>query len=317
MKYHFLIHPRITLYDSVRISVLSQQAAKLRARISNGHDYGSGSFKGMLKGLRIWVNENRITIEGSLAKYYFGDNFRTLSLGDARDCIKRLSEELGIDILSGKVTKLEFGTSIVTNHSAAEIISSLRSLPRTKTLVVYDSDGVAFTKYFKTDVWQAVFYDKSAEAKGQRCRLPKEFEGRNVLRYELKFKKYITRQLKMESLTVADLVEEAFFLKLLTIWRDTYYRIKKRRIPVIDPEIPLAGIKALDECLKVCALQNPDVSRAIALKVNRCTDKQMKSRMKKALDTAQGSPKFTRDSEAIEEMNRCVEDTYTQYSSIK
>ena len=48
---------------------------------------------GYTGGLRISVTENRVRIEGSLSKYYYGNNTQTLTLAHAKEAIKRLGRQ--------------------------------------------------------------------------------------------------------------------------------------------------------------------------------------------------------------------------------
>ena len=53
---------------------------------------------GYTGGLRISVTENRVRIEGSLSKYYYGNNTQTLTLAHAKEAIKRLGRQLNLPI---------------------------------------------------------------------------------------------------------------------------------------------------------------------------------------------------------------------------
>ena len=51
---------------------------------------------GYTGGLRVSVTDKRIRIEGSLSKYYYGNNIRSLTLEHTKEALKRLRRELNV-----------------------------------------------------------------------------------------------------------------------------------------------------------------------------------------------------------------------------
>ena len=62
---------------------------------------GANVITGNLKGFRISVSERGVNLkDGSLCKYYLGDNFQTLGRGDTKQAIEMLSDTLHLPLQS-------------------------------------------------------------------------------------------------------------------------------------------------------------------------------------------------------------------------
>jgi hypothetical protein len=85
----------------------------------------------------------------------------------------------------------------------------------------------AGTLYYKNHKQWLSFYDKVAEAKSSRERIPAKFVGRNLLRYELRFKKDIPEMFGRTEITGATLYEEEFFGEVVQRWHGKFNDISK------------------------------------------------------------------------------------------
>lgn len=114
--------------------------------------------------------------DGSLCKWYMGDNFQTMGRGDTQKAIERLSDTLHVPIREATVTRLDIGRNFETrcppevyfNH-----LGSLRNFIRLK-----EPNGIYYCQSCK----QLCFYDKIAEQKAHKAFIPKQYEGKNVLK---------------------------------------------------------------------------------------------------------------------------------------
>ena len=83
----------------------------------NHSEYANGSTctSGSLDNLRVNINEMSVTIKGSLAKYYLGNNFQTLSQKTTSEAIEKLSDDLNLDINLCKVSRIDLSTNFITD----------------------------------------------------------------------------------------------------------------------------------------------------------------------------------------------------------
>ena len=138
------------------------------------------------QGWDIWLFENGIKIWGSPAKWYFGNNIETLSLSQAEEAFKTLSEALQLPfetLLTARVQRLDFSTVIITEHPPNAYYDNLDFLDAYNR----NLDASGDTLYFKQTEKTVVFYDKAKDAEYKGMILPKWAIGKNLLRYEVRY----------------------------------------------------------------------------------------------------------------------------------
>jgi hypothetical protein len=212
-----------------------------------GHIYGNGEIviTGNLNGLKITLNRYQMKIkDGSLCKWYLGDNFQTMGRGDTQKAIERLSDTLHVPIREATVTRLDIGRNFETrfppevyfNH-----LGSLRNFIRLK-----EPNGIYYCQSSK----QLCFYDKIAEPKAHKAFIPKQYEGKNVLRYELRYLERIAAKLHVKEVTAAMLYDEAFYIGLMNRWGDAYMAIQK----INDASLNFQAMKSKSQLYKMGVL---------------------------------------------------------------
>ena len=208
------------------------------------HIYNNGEIviTGNLNGLKIILKEHQMKIrDGSLCKWYLGDNFQTMGRGDTQKAIERLSDTLHVPIREAIVTRLDIGRNFETrfppevyfNH-----LGSLRNFIRLK-----EPNGIYYCQSSK----QLCFYDKIAEPKAHKAFIPKQYEGKNVLRYELRYLERIAAKLHMKEVTAAMLYDEAFYIGLMNRWGDAYMAIQK----INDASLNFQAMKSKSQLYKM------------------------------------------------------------------
>lgn len=220
------------MYDTVNFRLLQSDAgdvdflAETPCYLENvgEHYYNNGEavITGSLDGLKVTLNRHQMKIkDGSLCKWYLGDNFQTMGRGDTQRAIERLSDTLHLPMSKATVTRLDIAQNFITRHPPEVYISHLGVLKYATRL--QEPNGI----YYSQTGGRLCFYDKNREQKNQREPIPELYEGRNVLRYEQRYTKRIASQLKVGDVTGAMLYNEAFYIGLLNRWKDTYKAIQK------------------------------------------------------------------------------------------
>jgi hypothetical protein len=81
--------------------------------------------------------------------------------------------------------------------------------------------------YYNNQLRQLVFYGKEYEQKIKRQPIPELYKNRNVLRFEVRFKRKLRQQFNKPEITAGTLTDEAFFNGLVNRWKGEYEGIQK------------------------------------------------------------------------------------------
>ena len=154
--------------------------------------------------------------DGSLCKWYLGDNFQTMGRGDTQRAIEKLSDTLHVPMSKATVTRLDIAQNFITKHPPEVYLSHLGILKYATRL--QEPNGI----YYSQTGGRLCFYDKNREQKSHREPIPELYEGRNVLRYEQRYTNRIASQFKVSEVTGAMLYDEAFYIGLLNRWKEAY-----------------------------------------------------------------------------------------------
>lgn len=218
------LHLRLTVVGGTPSTIVNRlQSAKQNIDIETGEVRTFG----YLGNLRVSVYDSGLYIVGSLAKYFNGGNIYTLNRKTTEKAIEKLSDDLGLDVSTAKVTSLEFGDAFLMEHKVDEYLKRLGSMPRMMR------NPQESTLYFQTkgieDPKKAVFYDKGVELRKKKESLPDGFKGLNILRYEIRFKNRLPQQLGWNEVTASTLFDRAFYRKMLDLYQQTYFSISKKK----------------------------------------------------------------------------------------
>jgi hypothetical protein len=179
------------------------------------------SCSGKAGGYLAHVAENGISLQGSLAKNYFGDNLHTLTRRDTKQAIEQLSDSLHLNINTARVTRLDVSTVIPARRPPADYYSHLGNKPYFVRL-----QSTPDTLYYNNHQRQIIFYDKTKEAAAKDVQVPEILQNANLLRYELRYTKRLDRQLKGE-VTAARLYDVEFYRSVIQCWHSEFKTIQK------------------------------------------------------------------------------------------
>ena len=183
---------------------------------------GSTCTYGNLDNLRVCVREGELTIKGSLPKYYYGNNFQTLSQKTTSEAIEKLSDDLNLDVNLCRVTRIDLSTNFITTYKPNIYYDYLGNLKRFNRLE--NPHSIDYRQKSK----KLLFYDKVIEAKKTQLQIPLEFQNKNVLRYEMELNLSVKKYLKLDKITMQDLHGDSMYSRLVDEWYNFYNRIEKR-----------------------------------------------------------------------------------------
>ena len=222
-------------------------------------DLNTGEVKvyGYLDGLRVNINQSGLSIEGSLPKFLYQSNIYTLNRDTTRQAIKKIEDELHINLGGAKVLSLEFGTNFNMKHPVCMYLDKLGDMPRlersnyTASSLYYKSQSKAQPKVF-------CFYDKIAEAKANKMIVTTGLEDANLLRYEMRFKSRLPSQFKANEVKASTLTNERFFASAIKMYQNYYNSISKKNILTFDNMSKIKTVKDAQEVLMALLINQSD-----------------------------------------------------------
>ena len=187
------------------------------------HHYNNGIvITGCLDNLKVSCNEYQIKIkDGSLCKWYLGDNLQTMGRKDTERAVEKLSDLLHLPIGKALITRIDVSQNFIMQHPPKVYMNHLGAMKNAARLEEPSS------LYCRKQDCGLCFYDKAREQRDKKEPLPELFENRNVLRYEQRYERRIAKHLGVAEVRASMLYDEAFYIDLLNRWRDAYTSIQK------------------------------------------------------------------------------------------
>lgn len=212
--------------DSGRQEAIAQHLTDASAQINC--QTGDTRTVGSLDGLRVSLFADGLSLMGSLPKFLYGSNVYPLDIHSTAEVLEKISDVLHMDIADADVRSLEFGTAFQMRHKVSDYLDKLGDMPwkkrcrATATSLYYRGNGRRQYKTFN-------FYDKIIEAKAKGMDYPSDMELANLLRYEMRLVGSLGKQLKEPPVKATDLCKRPFYRKVLRLYQDSYYSIKKSK----------------------------------------------------------------------------------------
>ena len=303
---------RLRQYEAGGVDFLAETSCYFD--VTGTHNFKSETvLSGSLNGLRVTVSRSGVNIkDGSLCKWYLGDNFQTMGRGDVKRAIENLSDTLHLPMDKANVTRLDIAQNFIVKHPTDVYFNHLGILMHAQRL--QQPDGL----YYSQTGRRLVFYDKIKEQKNKREPVPELYAGRNVLRYEQRYTNRIAPQLKTPEITGALLYDEAFYIKLLNGWRDAYGSIQK----INDVSINFEAMKTKQDLYKMGVLSLMERTGGQMEMFNQITEAQKRGELtsKQAYDLRQAVNDACRVKEnlsvpndAIKELDKKVNEAVKYY----
>ena len=182
---------------------------------------GRYSVSGTLNNLKVNVFDSGVSIKGSLAKYYLNDNIQTLRRQDTARAIEQLSDELHFKVNQALVTRLDFAHNFVMDNEPEVYYPYLGEAQYFKRYLQPKS------LYYKNGNRTKLFYNKLSEAEYRAVTIPQIVTGRHLLRFEIRYSRRLSKQLKEPEVKTGTLSDESFYIKLIDRYISEYQSIHK------------------------------------------------------------------------------------------
>lgn len=273
----------------------------------NGQEYVSGNHKN----LRVNLSGQGVHLTGSLAKYFLSDNLHTLTRSDSKRALEQLSDELHLPIKESIVKRIDFSQNFLMRYKPESYYMHLGESKYYNRLTQEKS------LYYSNSLRTKLFYNKVAEAKHKRVKIPEIWKNENVLRYELRFKERLPMQFNLSELRASMLYDDKFYIGLFDQWHSEYQSINK--INSINFNLSnMNSPKDFMKQLQLYAISNIGQPKIMAeiehLRASKQFDKpEYYSRLKKDIKQLCSLSELTETSELIKELDKKVDDSKRFY----
>jgi hypothetical protein len=213
---------RLTAQDAGGVDLLDEIPGRLTRCSQTFYDNGQASVVGYNGLLKIRVTSQVLKIQdSSLCKWYLGDNFQGMSRGDAKNSIEKLSDLLHLPMERANVTRIDAAHNFIMKHEKQIYFTHLGDLQHYQRL--QQPNGLYYSTANKT----LLFYEKVHEQTDKGQPIPEMYRGRQVLRYEQRYKKRLLQSFNLPEIKASALYDPAFYVGLVDRWRNDYEKIKK------------------------------------------------------------------------------------------
>lgn len=274
----------------------------VKERVFNGCPF----LVGRLNNLNVIVSDKNVIVsDGSMCKYYLGDNLKVMRRQDIQDCIEMLSDTLHVPLLKASVTRLDWAVNLVMEKPIKEYLDHLGTPARgwrerysESSLYYHGMNGKTFC-----------FYDKLAEM--GNIPTTQIWQGKNILRIEQRYTKHLAHFLCVDKVTAKDLYEQRFYARYTKEWVNDFLNIPsvndiKIDITKMKTKKDLKRMGILSLC-KECGGQNVLLAsikeRQAKGELARKQAFDLKQEINEACKVGDG---FTEVSEEMEELQRKV-----------
>lgn len=260
---------------------------------------------------KVIISGQGVSLKGSLAKYFLPDNFHTLTRSDTERALKQIADEIHLPIDKANVSRIDFAQNFLMDYEPEAYYPFLGECQYYQRLTQPKS------LYYSNGMRQKVFYNKIAEGKAKKMKLPDVWSGQNVLRYEIRFTSRLPKQFNLPELSAKTLSDEKFYISLFDRWQAEYEAISK--IQTINfnlssmnspkdfwKQINLMAINAIGQ-EKI--MQEIETLRAL----NAFDKPEYYSRLKREIRLLCHTPNLTTSSDLVAELDKKIKGTKRYY----
>jgi len=210
--------------DTVKLSLSNRGAKQLPHCLSKAKDtytqYGEHYITGYADNMHIKIKDDKITVVGSLCKYLHSNNFENMTRLDTQYALEKLQDKMGMLLGQSNVYRIDVGYCLEMDKPVENYLGLLDYAPNYKKLVQPKSI------YFANGQRQLLLYDKLEESKSKGIAIPSQWQGKHLLRPELRYLHRIKDQFK-KVITAKHLYDPTFFAQLTEQWKANFNNIRK------------------------------------------------------------------------------------------
>lgn len=213
-----------------------------------------------------------------------------------------------------KVQRLDLGANFIMDRPCCEYQSILNECPRMQRSTLSAKSN---SLYFKNGQRTIILYDKIADCQRLKEPIPEVFEGRHVLRYELRYKKNLPSQLKRKAVTAQTLYSEIFYIEILNNWKKSYDSISRNEGYRMRDNIDIYKPKDLLRHFAAIGIQQLGTGQVInMLETSRQSGKLSKMqvhRLKNTVRQITSTPELVEPNDCIKELDKKIKRAVFSY----
>jgi hypothetical protein len=186
---------------------------------------------GNFKNFSVVISDEKLYLNGSLTKFYHGNNVLPLSIDEMKTALKMLKEETGLPVYMAEIMRIDVAVNLLLHFNPRQYFKYLKETPgynlrRSHSGMLYLKDTGEITRAFS-------FYDKRSELKKNDHAVYEAIKGNNILRIEDRYMKRARTQLmpQFKKLRVGHLLSKTLQIRLLENWIKHYEKIAKDSSP--------------------------------------------------------------------------------------
>ena len=189
---------------------------------------------GRIGNMHVFGDNEKITIEGSLAKFCNKNNIQNFSFRMVKSSINLLSQELGLPLQNARVKRIDVGVNIELNQDVPFYLIELFLLEHHQRITRHETTLRFENNSHKV---QLLFYDK---LKWYEKKKKKEYliddirhytKAKNLMRVELQIQERVSQIMGIKNVRVSDLYDPDFCKLLMKKWLGLYQSIFKEALP--------------------------------------------------------------------------------------
>ena len=117
----------LSIADVGEVDFLQETPCFLESESLGFHDWGGQRVvTGKVGGLKVVANRYQIKVkDGSLCKYYLGNNFKAMGRKDTQRAIEKLSDTLHLPMSKATVTRIDVAQNIIVKHPVKVYLNHL------------------------------------------------------------------------------------------------------------------------------------------------------------------------------------------------
>jgi hypothetical protein len=188
-----------------------------------------------LRNLNCYFGAKGFVINGSLPKYYLGENVNSLTIAQTIEALERLENELDLPLLQfGIVKRLDVAFTFAVQNIVTEYLQAMQGYKNAKYNLIGNSKGLETVRYDFGKTQSLNCYNKQLETK----EIPVNYAGKNLLRIEMQLKSGI------QYLPVSELWQPETVSKFIIQYCNLFHKMKfKENAQTLQP---MAGITAVE-----------------------------------------------------------------------
>ena len=165
--------------------------------------------------------DGSVRFSGSLPKFYWGNNLKTLNFNDLSLAVEKLEDTFQTDLKHKQIFRMDLGENIYTDKKPMLYFPLMQEASNLSRIAPH-ANGI----YFMNNRRAIKLYDKVNELKLTDRLTYSMVEGQNILRHETSFLKHLSSQFG-HGIYFSNLTDKDFFNHCVNKWYSSYTSIKK------------------------------------------------------------------------------------------